>query len=151
MTSAFDPQILLQATTEVASERRAPLPVNEYTATVGEITVRQWSSKDGSKSGHALDVPVILEVPAELQAEHGLPPTLTVKDSIMLDLTETGGIDYGKGKNGRLRMYREALDMNKAGEPFSPGMMQGRYLKVRIKHEEYEGNIQERVAGMAQL
>lgn len=151
MTSAFDPQILLQATTEVASERRAPLPVDEYTATVGEITVRSWSSRDGSKSGLALDVPVIVEVPAELQADHGLPPTLTVKDSIMLDLTETGGIDYGKGKNGRLRMYREALDMNKAGEPFAPGMMQGRYLKVRVKHEEYEGNIQERVAGLAQL
>lgn len=149
--SQFDPQVLLQATTEVVSERRPPLPVGEYTATIGEITVRQWSSKDGTKSGHALDVPLIIEVPAEVQAELGLNPTLTVKDSLMLDLTETGGIDYARGKNGKLRTYREALDMNKAGEPFAPGMMQGRYVKLRIKHEEYEGNIQERPAGVAAL
>jgi hypothetical protein len=151
MTSAFDPQILLSATTEEVLERRAPLPVGDYTATVGEVTARQWNSRDGSKSGMALDVPLIIEVPAEVQADLGLNPTLTFKDSIMLDLTETGGIDYSKGKNGRLRLYRDALDMNKKGESFSPMLMTGRYLKVKIGHEDYEGWPRERVGSVSQV
>lgn len=151
MSSAFDPQVLLSATTEQASERRAPLPVGEYTATIGEITARQWNSRDGTKSGVALDIPLLIEVPAEVQADLGLNSTLTFKDGIMLDLTETGGIDYSKGKNGRLRLYRDALDMNKAGEPFAPTLMQGRYIKVRISHEDYEGWPRERVGTVSQI
>ena len=151
MTSAFDPQILLSATTEEVLERRAPLPIGDYTATIGEITARAWSSRDGTKSGMALDVPLIIEVPAEVQADLGLNPTLTFKDSIMLDLTETGGIDYSKGKNGRLRLYRDALDMNKKGEAFAPMLMTGRYIKVKIGHEDYEGWPRERVGSVSQV
>lgn len=151
MTSAFDPQILLSATTEQVLERRAPLPVGDYTATIGELTVREWSSRDGAKKGVALDVPLVVEVPAEVQVELGLNPTLTFKDSIMLDLTETGGIDYSKGKNGRLRLYRDALDMNKAGEPFSPMLMMGRLIKVKVGHEDYEGWPRERIGSVSQV
>lgn len=147
--SGFDPQLLLNSTTTEVSERRNPLPVGDYLATIGEITARTWSAKDGSKTGKALDVKIVVQVPAELQGELELPPTLTLNDSIMLDLTPNDMIDYSKGKNSRLRVYREALDMNKAGEPYSPLMMQGRIVTVRIKHEEYEGWPQERVGGIA--
>jgi hypothetical protein len=41
--------------------------------------------------------------------------------------------------------------MNKAGETFRPRLMAGRMLLVRVKHEEYNGNIQERVGGVAKL
>ncbi len=47
---------------------------------------------------------------------------------------------------------REALDMNKPGEAFSIRNMQGRQIRVKIKHEEYpEGsrNLQDRIAGVA--
>jgi hypothetical protein len=133
-----------------ALERRAPLPVGDYTGVIGDVKARAWSSqKDTSKSGIAWDVPIVLDVPAELQTELGLPPTLNVKDSIMLDLTEAGGLDMGKGKNGRLRTYREALDMNKPGESFSARKMTGGIVRVKISHELYQDNIMERVAGVA--
>lgn len=150
--SQFSPEMFLDIEMTEALERRAPLPVGDYTAVIGDVKARAWSStKDSSKSGIAWDVPMVIDVPAELQAELKLPPTLNVKDSIMLDLTEAGGLDMGKGKNGRLRTYREALDMNKPGEPFSARRMTGGIVKVKISHELYNDNIMERVAGVTKV
>lgn len=147
--SIFDPNALLDATTTDASTRRPPLPVGDYPATVTDVTARQWTGKkDPSKSGIALDVKLQVEVPGELQAE-GQPPSLVMNDSIMLDTTPGGAIDYSPGRNGRLRIYREALGMNEAGQPFSHRSMIGRVLKVKIKHEPYEGELYDRVDSVA--
>lgn len=148
--SAFDPQAFLDASIDTPLERRNPLPVGDYRGVIGEVTARQWTGKeDTSKTGIAWDVPITIDVPAELQSALELPPTLNVKDSIMLDLTPSGTIDASKGKNGKLRTYREALDMNKPGDVFNARKMQGQLVTVRIKHREYAGNIQEDVAGVA--
>lgn len=147
--SAFNPQAFLDASIDTPLERRAPLPVDDYRGVIGEVTAREWHSEKHGTSGIAWDFPITIEVPAPLQEALGLPPTLTIKDGIMLDLTPTSAIDVSKGKNGRLRMYREAVDMNKPGDSFSARKLQGQVVTVRIKHEEYQGNIQERVASVA--
>ncbi len=41
--------------------------------------------------------------------------------------------------------------MNKPGVPFRARDMIGKMLTVRVKHEDYQGNIQERVGGVAKL
>lgn len=148
--SAFDPQSFLDATLEAPTERRNPLPVGDYHAVIGEVAARAWQGrKDTTKSGIAWDVPLTVDIPAALQSALELPPTLTLKASIMLDLTDSGSIDNSKGKNGHLRMYRDALDLNKPGDSFSARKMQGRVVVVKITHELYEGNIQERVGAVA--
>lgn len=147
--SVFDPQAFLDATIDAPLERRSPLPVGDYRGIIGEVGSRSWTSKDGSKSGIAWDVPISIEVPASLQSALELPSTLTVKDSIMLDLTATGAIDVSKGKNNRLRMYREAVDMNKPGDSFSARKLQGQVITVRVTHEEYQGVQQERIGAVA--
>ena len=147
--SSFDPSLFLDATLDTPTERRNPLPVDEYVAVIGEISSRTWASKDGSKSGIALDVPLLIETPAALQSDLNLPANLTVRDSIMLDLTPAGGIDNSQGKNSRLRLYREACDMNKPGDVFAPRKMQGTAVKVRIRHEPYQDMIQEKVAAVS--
>ena len=43
-----------------------------------------------------------------------------------------GTLDTAPGKNRRLRIYREACDMNKAGDVFSPRKLQGQLIKVKI-------------------
>ncbi len=63
----------------------------------------------------------------------------------MLDLNESGSIDWGKGRNGALRRWREALDMNKPGEAFSIRQMVGRPILVKIKHRSYQGELYEEV------
>lgn len=151
--SAFDPQTFLDAQITGEFTKRPPLPVGDYTATIGEVTARTWQGKqDPTKSGIAYDIQLVLEVPADVQQALGVSiSTLNLKDSIMLDLTANGTIDMGVGKNGGLRRYREALDMNKPGVPFSAREMTGKILRVKVKHDLWEDNILEKVAGVAKL
>lgn len=158
MQMNFDPNAFLDLPIEEAFERRNPLPAKDYVSVIKEVTVRQWSSKDkynedGTlKSGVAYDVMHSIQIPQDLRESLGYDKdSLDIKDSIMVDLNAQGGLDTAKGKNGAMRRYREALDMNKAGETFRPRSMAGRMCLVRIKHEEYQGNLQERIDGVAKL
>ena len=147
--SSFDPALFLDVTMDAPTEKRDPLPIGDYTAVIGEVTSRAWQGKaDPTKSGIALDVPLTIDVPAEIQASLGLGSTLNLKDSIMLDLTDSSMIDNSKGKNRQLRNYREALDMNKPGDVFSPRKMQGQVITVKVTHEIYQDAPVERISGV---
>lgn len=149
--SSFDPASFLDATISEPSVKRPPLPVGDYTGVIGEVTARTWQGrKDPSKSGIAWDIPITLEIPADAQVALGLTVSnVTLKDSIMLDLTEQGSIDNSPGRNTGLRRYREACDMNKPGDSFSARKMQGIVVKVKIDHEIYQDAPVERIAGVA--
>jgi len=137
--SQFDASTFLDFTTTEESVKRPPIPVGDYTAVIGDLTTREWvSPKDPTKSGIAIDVPLTIDLPADVAEASGLrEPTLTVKDSIMLDLTPQGAIDMAPGKNGKLRKYREATDNNKPGQPFNIRMLGGQVITVKIGHREY--------------
>jgi hypothetical protein len=157
----FDPAAFLDLPVEAPLEKRPPLPVGDYTATIKDVVARQWASKtktnqDGSfRSGIAYDVTFTVEVPEAVAAVVGLSiTTLELRDGIMLELTDNGSIDTSPGKNRGLRNYREALDMNKAGEPFRARDMIGRLIRIKIAHEEYpqgSGQLTERVGGVARI
>jgi hypothetical protein len=149
--SSFDPQSFLDAQITEPTVKRPPLPVGDYTAVIGEITARAWQGKtDPTKSGIAWDIPLSVEVPADVQAQLGLTTaTITLKDSVMIDLTSEGMIDNGVGKNRRLRNYREATDLNKAGDVFSARKMVGTVIKVKVAHDVWEGEPIEKIAGVA--
>lgn len=157
-TMNFDPQAFLEMPVDTPFEKRPPLPARDYTGTIKELSARQWTSKDktnadGSpKSGIAYDLQIEVSIPGDVKESLGLKmDTLTLRDSIMLDLNDQGGLDSTPGRNNGLRAYREALGMNKVGEVFRARDMVGRLLTVRLKHEEYQGNIQERVGGVAKV
>lgn len=150
--SAFDPASFLDATTTDASVKRPPLPPGDYTAITGQLTSKAWESKKPEakiKSGIKFEVPLSLEVPLAVQEQLGLGPTLSFTDSIMLEVTEQGGIDYSPGKNGGLRRYRDACNCNQAGQPFSPRMLEGKAVKVKIGHKVYEGEVYDEIQGVA--
>jgi len=151
--SSFNPDTFLDATLTDPTEKRPPLPVGDYTAILGAVTARQWQGKaDPTKSGIAWDIPVTIDVPAEVQAELKMDQsTLNLKDSIMIDLTANGTIDNGPGKNRRLRAYREATDMNKPGDVFSARKMEGKIVKVKITHDLWEGQPIEKISGVVAL
>ena len=146
--SNFDPSTFLDVTLTVPTEKRPPIPVGDYQALITEVKSRAWNSKDGSKSGIALDAVLEIQLPSAV-AELVKQLTIKINDSIMLDLTEAGSIDNSPGKNSKLRRYRDALDMNKPGDSFSPRMMTGRFIGVKIKHDPYEGEIYERVEAVS--
>ena len=145
--SQFDPEAFLDSAITTELKKRPPLAVGTYSAAIGEPKSRTWQGrKDPSKSGIALSVPLLVDVPFDQQAAVG-QPQVTLTDSIMLDLTENGGLDLAPGRNRRLRQYYDATDLNKPGS--TPRMLQGRVIRVAVNHEIYEGEPVERVGNLA--
>lgn len=150
--SNFDPALFLDATISEPSVRRPPLPAGrEIIGVIGEVKSRSWRGReDPTKSGISIDVPVKLDLtphPDLIQLLGGITE-LTLTDGIMLDTTPQGGIDMAPGKNPKIRRYREALDMNKPGDVWSPRMMQGRMIKVKIGHRIVDRETYDQIEGV---
>ena len=147
----FNPdQFLDMQVNESNDTKLVPVPVGEYTAVVEDVKCRQWQSKaDPSKSGLTLDITWSVDDSAvkELLGRD----KVTVRQGTMLDLTDSGGLDMGKGRNIGLGRLREALDLNKPGQPFSFSMLNGRVAKVAVSHRVDGENIYAEVKGVAKL
>lgn len=152
--SQFDPDVFLDAQQSEVNEKRALIPEDNpdaadglYTAVIGEIKTDSGTIGKGDNAGKpwiSMVIPLKLQLPTQLQAL-GLPPEFQLTDRAFLDLTNEGGLDNSKGKNNSQRIYREITGMNKPGEPFAWRMMQGKVIKVKVKHELYNGNVVEKV------
>lgn len=132
--STFDPNTFLDMTTEESNSTvMIPVPAGEFTAVIEKVEARPWTSrKDPSKSGMTLDVTWNID-------DAGVKELLgrdkvTVRQGIMLDLSDAGGLDMGKGKNVGLGRLREAVDLNQAGQPFGFKMLPGKFAKVVVAH-----------------
>jgi hypothetical protein len=130
---SFDPATFLNTQfTEENDTKITPVPAGEYLALADKVDIKSWSSKDGSSSG------IKLEIVWEIQDDNVKAllgrDVVKVTQQQMLDLTETGQLDFSKGKNVGLGRIREALDLNKPGEPFAFSMIQGRMAKVLVSH-----------------
>jgi hypothetical protein len=155
--SPFDPQAFLDAQQTEVNEERALLPTENpadpnglYLAVIGEIKTSTGIIGKGEKQGQpwvSINVPLRIQVPSEAQAG-GIPPELTITDRAFIDLTPSGSIDNGKGKNRAQRSYREATGMNTPGEPFAWRMLTGRTVKVKIVHEPYQDRFLEKAAAI---
>lgn len=135
----FDPnQFLDQQVTESNDTILRPVPVGEYVGTVLSVEARPWQGKeDPTKSGLALDIQWEID-DAGLKEELGRAPK--VKQGIMLDMTESGGLDMGRGRNVGLGRLREALNLNKPGAPFSFTMLAGRAARLKVTHRPDKNN-----------
>lgn len=146
--SSFDPNSYLDAQITEPSIRRPPLPAgSEWIATVGEPKMREWKKKDDpSITGIACDVMLKIDLSQKpaMEGFEGITE-VNIGDGIMLNTDAQKKIDNSPGKNARLRQYREALNMNNPGEAFSFRNMQGRQLKVRIKHDPYQGEMYDKI------
>ncbi|MGH9429283.1 MAG: hypothetical protein ACRD2L_23620, partial [Terriglobia bacterium] len=113
---------------------------------------RTWQGRqDPSKSGIVIDVPVTIDLTAYPDLGDAFKATkqVVLTDGIMLDQTGSGAVDNSPGKNGKLRRYREALNMNKPGDTFSFRAMQGRSIRVKISHRVHEGDLFDQVESVA--
>lgn len=130
---SFDPNTFLNTTVEGELDTKIiPCPVGEYNGISEKVDVKTWQSKDGSSSG--LKVVVLWDIQDETVKQFVGRDKVLVPQDIMLDLTEEGGLDMGKGKNVGLGRLREALDMNRPGEPFAISNLQGRLALCSVTH-----------------
>lgn len=145
----FDPNSFLDMqVTEPNDTKVVPVPVGEYTAVVEKVSTRQWTKKDDpSVSGITLEVFWAID-DENVKALLGRDK-ITVKQGVMLDLSDSGLLDMGKGRNVGLGRLREATDLNVAGQPFSFNMITGRVAKVVVSHRIDGENIFAEVKSVA--
>lgn len=149
--SIFDPTAILSAEQTSANTRRPPLPTGqEYIGIIQPMKIRTWTNPKDNEDIHFLDVPLKIQVPAELQEEIG-SSELTIIHSIRLDLTESGTLDNSPGKNMGQRQYREATGNNVDGQVFSWNSIVGTAIQVELKHREYNGDLFEDVKAIRAL
>jgi len=130
---SFDAQSFLDSAVAGSNDTKiTPVPVGEYTGIVKSVAARQWSSKDGTKSGVTLDVTWTIEDEAVRQELNR--KEISCRQGIMLDLTSAGGLDMSKGMNVQLGRLREATGLNVPGQPFSFTMLVGQAAKVKVSH-----------------
>ena len=147
----FSPeQFLEMQVNEASSTETIPVPVGEYTALIGEVKVRPWQKKDDpSVAGLTLDVTWEIDSP-EVKELLGRQK-VTCRQGIMLELTESGTLDMGKGRNVQLGRLREAVDLNTPGVPFSFPMLPGRLAKVKVTHRVDGDQIFAEIRSVAKL
>jgi len=146
---SFDAQSFLDAAVSGVNDTKLiPVPVGEYQAFIDSVEPRPWQSKDGSKSGIALDVFWSIE-DQDVKSFLGRD-SVKVKQGIMLDLTPEGKLDMSKGKNIGLGRLREAVGKNDHGS-FSFNMLPGLAAKVSVTHRVNDDDVFAEIKGVAKL
>lgn len=126
--SSFNPETFLNTeATEANATAYTPVPEGEFNAVVKAIKPRVLT--DGRA---VLDVTWTVDDEAVRQETGMAEPS--VRQTLWLDITESGGLDFGKGKNVGLGRLREAVGQNQSGKPWAPGMLIGQVAKVKVGH-----------------
>lgn len=152
---SFNPAAFMaQSVQGASSTKRNTIPEGVYPfiteAVVPENMRLAQGKKDPSKWYLFLDLKLRCQLPPEIAVEYG-DTVGTIFHSITIDRTENGSLDMGKGKNVQLGRIREAFGMNDPSRPFSFTDLGGKSGMVKVKHELYEGNPQERVDAILPL
>ena len=145
--STFNPdQFLNTETSDATSTSYTPIPEGEYPACVKEIKPRVTTS------GKAiLDVVwSIDDADGAIEAATGMKQA-TVRQSVFLDLTDSGGLDMGKGKNVQLGKLRDALGQNTPGKSWRPGDLMGGVALVAVKHRSVDDAIYTDIKGVTKI
>jgi|JI10StandDraft_1071094.scaffolds.fasta_scaffold76519_5 hypothetical protein len=126
--SAFNPDTFLNTETDSAnSSTYTPVPEGEFNAAIKAIKPRVLTD------GRAI-LDVTWTVDDEIARNETGMAEPSVRQTLWLDTTESGGLDFGKGKNVGLGRLREAVGQNQAGKPWAPGMLVGQVAKVKVGH-----------------
>jgi len=137
----FDPELFTGTAVEgEMSTEFTPIPEGEFNAIVSGVKARE-------AKGHVM-LDVSWDIDDAAVAEATQRDKNTARQTLFLDMTESGGMDMGKGKNIQLGKLREALGQNGPGA-WSPSMLEGKVAKVKIAHRMYEGQIFSDVKGVS--
>ena len=129
-TSTFDPDVFLSQEVTGANETKfTPPPVGEYTGFVDELAMSDYQGQP------------ILQVTYKLLDDTGKlaelmsTDTPTVRDSIFLDVDESGRVLFGPNKNIKLGKLREAAKQNDPKMKWNFNMLRGvGPVKIMVDH-----------------
>lgn len=114
----FDVEQFMNSTVEgVLDTKLIPHPVGEFTGQIGpdpkDVAIATGTGKDGRPWARLTVMISTLDPSGELEKTMGRKPTARLET--LLDLTDSGALDFGKGRNIRLGQLREAVGQNRAG------------------------------------
>lgn len=135
--STFDTETFLNATYEQANSTRLPLvPAGEYKAEADRINVRQGEIKEGENSGDRwYRLELLWSIDSDKLKTQLKMDKVAVKQSFFLDVTDSGTLDMGEGKNVSLGRLRESLGMNNSGRRFSISSFKGAMATIRVDNK----------------
>ena len=131
-------------TTEQGSTTIVPCPIGEWVAKVDKVDFRQAQGKKNPNETYTF-CDITYDVDNDEVRRLCDREKVTVRQSMIVDVTADGkGLDMGKGKNVGLNRVRDAVGQNVAGAPWAPSMLEGKIVKVRVKHrpDENDSSIQ---------
>jgi hypothetical protein len=134
--SSFDPDLFLnQETSESNATTFTPVPEGEFSARIEKVEAKVV----GQSARPVLNILWrIFDSPEATEATGMDEPS--VRQTVWLDVTASGGLDTGKGKNVQLGKLREALGQNVPGRAWNPGMLEGSVAMVKISHRAGQGD-----------
>jgi len=111
------------------STTSVPWPPGQYPVTIAKVNVRTGTvQKAGPNQGKPwASLSIMVEADRSVLPEGA---SSVAYGSIMLDLTESGGLDLAPGKNVGLGRLREAVGLNRPGQPFRFSDLEGRSCVV---------------------
>jgi hypothetical protein len=142
--SAFDPVAFLGTNYEQGFDTRVPLhKPGDWSGYIGtgerDISPREITFQKGERAGQTgviVDIWFYTEDPSAV-GEGGVPPA-RARQSLFIDKTENGSLDFSKGKNRALGYLLTALGFqNKEGKllkPWSWRAFPGMRLRYHVEH-----------------
>jgi hypothetical protein len=137
----FDVNRFLNTTyTEAFDTKRPLMPEGDWRAYIKSIDVAPGNREDTCLFRLTLifDDPDLAALPQFEGRE-----SITMNTTIFVDIDkETGMIKYGGGLNWQLGQVRAAAGQNNPGQPWAPGMLEGRGpMLVKIDHSEIKKDL----------
>lgn len=139
--STFDPTSFGAGSFEgVGDTRRFKLPPKEYSAFVVGPWGEDKKTRIRVEKGYVILDLVWQPADAEVAAEFKLDKLPTVRQSIFLDMTDSGGLDMGPFKNAELNKLREVFGLNAEGVKWSFQDFIGKPAKIVVEHRPNKDN-----------
>lgn len=146
----LNPEEFMQQTSEAALDTTLiPCPPGEWNAQIDKVEPKTFEYKSGERVGEqGMRLSIAWAILDDEPKRVCDRDKVSVIDSILLDLTPEGNLDFSKGKNIGLGRLREALGQNVSGRPWSPAMLAGQIAKVEVKAEVYNDQPQAKIAAV---
>jgi hypothetical protein len=136
LPSSFNVEAFAAGSFEGAGDtRRLQIEAKEYMASVkGPFNEERSTRLRTTEKGHLI-LDVVWQPDDEAQRQAlGLEKMPTVRQSVFLDVTPSGGLDMAPFKNGDLNRLREALNLNADGVKWSFADFVGKAARIRVEH-----------------
>ncbi len=136
----FDAKQFLKSTTSAAGSTKVEqCNPGEYVAKIDTIDFRQAAAGEKSRTPGAILTfcDISYEIDSAEERQRLGREKVTARQSMIVDLSADGkSLDMARGKNVTLNRVRDAVGQNVDGQEWSPEMLSGKLLRVKVEPQK---------------